>query len=475
MYLYNESEDYSQNFLNKSSNILKYPTRHNSKTFSDQLGSISDTTTRDLKISRIFTTTMNLDEQALVFDFLEYLNHNSDHEIIDIENKNKFYIDPTRIDSIAKIKCITKNRSKVVKSIIIHSNALTHHKVKELNQYTDHGFVFLSENTKDYCFNDLIWSLNIKSDKLHFIICHSKHCKIPSDTSKIFNGNLPENVYHIQNCATDFARIERIINGKSVGLVLSGGGCKGLAHLGILKALEEYQIPIDRICGTSIGAIVAFLWSYHRNSTNAINHARLFFMNNPTPWWDLSIIPIYSLFKGKKIDSIFKSQLSDHQIEDLWIPFFCNSTNLSKLEVKIHDRGSSVIALRASLAIPGIFPPVVDDDNILVDGGVLNNLPVDLISRKMKGNIIASRVDKSITTRDKPKLPNIISTLYQSSMANTDMNTEKNIGLIDLYFEPQVSKYGLMQWLAFDQIIQNGYEYACQILSELDEISNYQG
>ncbi|MBK8735407.1 MAG: hypothetical protein IPL98_05705 [Saprospiraceae bacterium] len=60
-------------------------------------------------------------------------------------------------------------------------------------------------------------------------------------------------------------------------------------------------------------------------------------------------------------------------------------------------------------------------------------------------------------------------------MANTDMNTEKNIGLIDLYFEPQVSKYGLMQWLAFDQIIQNGYEYACQILSELDEISNYQG
>lgn len=197
-------------------------------------------------------------------------------------------------------------------------------------------------------------------------------------------------------------------------------------------------------------------------------------MNNPTPWWDLSIIPIYSLYKGKKIDSIFKSQLSDHQIEDLWIPFFCNSTNLSKLEVKIHDRGSSVIALRASLAIPGIFPPVVDDDNILVDGGVLNNLPVDLISRKMKGNIIASRVDKSITTRDKPKLPNIISTLYQSSMANTDMNTEKNIGLIDLYFEPQVSKYGLMQWLAFDQIIQKGYEYACQILSELDEISNYQ-
>ena len=91
MYSYNESEDYSQSFLNKSSNILKYPTRHNSKTFSDQLGNISDTTTRDLKISRIFTTTMNLDEQALVFDFLEYLNHNSDHEIIDIENKNKFY------------------------------------------------------------------------------------------------------------------------------------------------------------------------------------------------------------------------------------------------------------------------------------------------------------------------------------------------------------------------------------------------
>ncbi|MBK8735856.1 MAG: patatin-like phospholipase family protein [Saprospiraceae bacterium] len=175
------------------------------------------------------------------------------------------------------------------------------------------------------------------------------------------------------------------------------------------------------------------------------------------------------------MDSIFKSQLSDHQIEDLWIPFFCNSTNLSKLEVKIHDRGSSVIALRASLAIPGIFPPVVDDDNILVDGGVLNNLPVDLISRKMKGNIIASRVDKSITTRDKPKLPNIISTLYQSSMANTDMNTEKNIGLIDLYFEPQVSKYGLMQWLAFDQIIPKWLWYACQILSELDEISNYQG
>lgn len=79
-------------------------------------------------------------------------------------------------------------------------------------------------------------------------------------------------------------------------------------------------------------------------------------MDNPTPWWDLNVIPRKSLYGGKKIDAIFKSQIQNHQIEDLWLPFFCNSSNLTKLELMIHDQGSSLTALRASLAIPGIFP-----------------------------------------------------------------------------------------------------------------------
>jgi predicted acylesterase/phospholipase RssA len=466
--MYVDNALYSQGGLINSAKNLEYRQQINSKSIFDQLGSVLDSAHCNRTISRLISINLNPNEQELIFDFLKYLSHSSEHEIIDLENRYNLYSDFILNDSSQTIKSNNKN-----KSLILHSKKLTHVKETKLNQYYNQIFVLLSENTETFCVDEFSTEMNSKSDKIHFIICHSMHCKKPINTVKIFNGKLPENVYHIQNRVNDFARIERIINGKSVGLVLSGGGCKGLAHLGILKALEEYKIPIDRICGTSIGAIVAFLWSYHRNSIDAINHARLFFMNNPTPWWDLNIIPKYSLYRGNKIDSIFKSQLSDHQIEDLWIPFFCNSSNLSKLEVKIHDRGSSVTALRASLAIPGIFPPVLFDDNLLVDGGVFNNLPVDIISSKMKGCIIASRVDKSITTKVKTKLPNILSTLYQSSMANTDMNTEKNIGLIDLYFEPQVSKYGLMQWFAFDQIIQNGYEYACQILSQLDDHAKF--
>ncbi len=194
-------------------------------------------------------------------------------------------------------------------------------------------------------------------------------------------------------------------------------------------------------------------------------------MDNPTPWWDLNVIPRKSLYGGKKIDAIFKSQIQNHQIEDLWLPFFCNSSNLAKLELMIHDQGSSLTALRASLAIPGIFPPVLHEDKVLVDGGVFNNLPVDIVSNKRKGKIIASRVDMPNSSIVNNKIPNIFSTLYQSSTANVDMNTEKNRGLIDLYFEPRVSKYGMMQWMAIDEIIQIGYEYACQKLSRQEDIS----
>jgi predicted acylesterase/phospholipase RssA len=410
-------------------------------------------------------------EQVLVDSFLHYLNLNDDIHVVNFGDTFTSIMGRNDSTSLEHLNNYFEKQSTNTNYFVFNFQKLENISNTQYYKYCNRVFVFISEHAVNIDVDELCKSINQEESNVHFVICHSDSCAKPNDTLYIFNYKLPQHFSHVQNNENDFARLYRLIKGNSITLVLGGGGCKGLAHLGILKALEEYNIPIDAVCGTSIGAIVAYLWAIHRTSDGAIDRARHFFMDNPTPWWDLNVIPRKSLYGGKKIDAIFKSQIQNHQIEDLWLPFFCNSSNLAKLELMIHDQGSSLTALRASLAIPGIFPPVLHEDKVLVDGGVFNNLPVDIVSNKRKGKIIASRVDLPSSSIVNNKIPNIFSTLYQSSTANVDMNTEKNRGLIDLYFEPRVSKYGMMQWMAIDEIIQTGYEYACQKLSQQEDIS----
>src|SRR5690606_26256292 len=169
----------------------------------------------------------------------------------------------------------------------------------------------------------------------------------------------------------DIARLARVMAGLSVGLVLSGGGARAYAHIGAIRALREHGAPIDFVGGSSMGAIigagVALGWSddeIHERVHDA------FVKSNPLGDFRL---PVVALAAGDRVESRLAAHFGDARIEELHTPFFAVSSNLTTGAVRIHRSGLVRDALRASSALPGILPPVVQDGEVLVDGAVLDN------------------------------------------------------------------------------------------------------
>ncbi len=169
----------------------------------------------------------------------------------------------------------------------------------------------------------------------------------------------------------DVARLARLLTGHGVGLVLSGGGARGFAHLGVHRAMRELGVPIDVVGGASIGApigagIALALEPDELDETIRRQFHRLL---------DYTV-PVVSILKGARISRRIEESLGGVDIEDLWLGFYCVSTNLSAARLEVHRRGPLARSVRASVAIPGVLPPVVVAGDLLVDGGVLSNLPV---------------------------------------------------------------------------------------------------
>ena len=192
--------------------------------------------------------------------------------------------------------------------------------------------------------------------------------------------------FHVRrDVAGDRARLARIVTGRAVGLVLGGGGARGFAHLGVLRAFEEAGIPIDLVGGTSIGSVIGALpaLGHGAEESLAICRRHISSLFDPT-------LPVVSLLAGRRIGSRLASALGPLDIEDLLIPYFCVATNLSRAEQSIHQRGSLLRAVRASISLPGVLPPVSQDGDLLVDGSLLNNLPVDVMQRISRGGPIVA-------------------------------------------------------------------------------------
>ncbi|XP_048524619.1 neuropathy target esterase sws isoform X3 [Dendroctonus ponderosae] len=184
------------------------------------------------------------------------------------------------------------------------------------------------------------------------------------------------------NIHSDFSRLARWLTGKSVGLVLGGGGARGLSHIGMIKAIQEAGIPIDMVGGVSIGAFMGALWCQERNMTTVTQKAREWSMKM-TQWWrqilDLTY-PMTSMFSGRDFNQTIKGTLGDTYIEDLWIPYFTITTDITSSCMRIHTHGSLWRYVRASMSLSGYMPPLCDpqDGHLLLDGGYTNNLPGSL-------------------------------------------------------------------------------------------------
>jgi predicted acylesterase/phospholipase RssA/CRP-like cAMP-binding protein len=185
----------------------------------------------------------------------------------------------------------------------------------------------------------------------------------------------------------DVDRLARLLAGKAVGLVLSGGGARALAHVGVIRALEEAGVPIDAVGGTSMGGILAAEYALGWPAQAMLRRTTAFLDKLRSPA-NLSF-GLSSVLSGRRLESIYAATCGDRRIEDLWLPFFCTSANLYTAELIVHDRGLLRDALYATGALPGVFPPHMEAGEVLVDGALLNGLPCDLM-KELTGGIVAA-------------------------------------------------------------------------------------
>jgi NTE family protein len=277
--------------------------------------------------------------------------------------------------------------------------------------------------------------------------------------------------FHIRQ-PSDLGRVARLLAGRGFGLVLSGGGARGAAHLGVARALSENGIHLDVIMGTSIGGLVgaalALEWPY----SSLFEKARDFCKSNPL--FDITI-PRLSLMAGRNVRKSFRRWFGDLQIEDTPIPFSCVSTNLNIGELSIHRTGSLQTWTTASSAVPGVFPPVVVDGIVHVDGGVLNNMPSDLIRVSGAGFVVGVDLTDTAAAADSNiSFPwpsgarlNILELLLRVGCIGDEARSAIRRKDCDVLIAPPLSPFGLLSFASFEQIIEIGYRSTLEKLPAL--------
>lgn len=202
-------------------------------------------------------------------------------------------------------------------------------------------------------------------------VLHPAGGDLPRGTAALMRDLGIDEVVHIRTGSdADLARLGRLATGRGVGLVLSGGGARGFAHLGAYRALVESGVPIDALAGCSMGATIAGGIAMGTPDEELVPLVERQFHR----LLDYTL-PVVSLMKGERISASIREGFGDLDVEDFVLPYYCVSTNITRSQLEVHRRGNAALAIRASVAIPGILPPVPWGDDLLVDGGVLDNMP----------------------------------------------------------------------------------------------------
>lgn len=330
-----------------------------------------------------------------------------------------------------------------------------------------------------------LWSLLGRQHHANVALAllHPSGTELPKGTAAWLDRRVVSSHHHVRRGdAVHLGRLARLLAGTGTSVVLGGGGARGFAHLGVLRAMEEQGIPIDSIAGTSIGAIMAagpaMGWSAAELQRVAVDAFRRLF--------DYTL-PRTSILRGERITSKLRRTFGDVDIADLWIPYLCVSTNLTHATANYHDRGPLVRAIRASIAIPGVLPPVPQDGDLLVDGGVLENVPVDEVRRRNpSGQVIAvdvAPVDGPVADGDyglsvsgfrtalpgrrHQRPPNLVSTMVRSSLLASVRDRQRVLqeDLADLYLDVAVDGGGLLDFSTAEGIADRAAESTREILA----------
>ncbi|WP_217702507.1 MDR family MFS transporter/patatin-like phospholipase family protein [Nocardioides guangzhouensis] len=264
--------------------------------------------------------------------------------------------------------------------------------------------------------------------------------------------------------------------GRSLGLVLAGGGARALAHVGVLAALEEAGVPVDRVAGCSVGGMVAGLHASGRSSEEVRDVAYAEFVRRK-PFSDYTL-PRHALARGARVRAGLVRAFGDTPIEALPHQFRCVSTDLNAREVVVHRRGRLLDALMATVALPGLFPPVVLDGRVLVDGGVLANLPTSALTERDEGPVVAvnigmggsggspSRVPPPDRPARPPRVPLLGETLLRTMLIGSGGAAAEARALGAVVVTPPSLGVGLLEFHQFDVLHQAGLQAGRRLIED---------
>uniref|UniRef100_A0A8C9N7C3 lysophospholipase n=2 Tax=Serinus canaria TaxID=9135 RepID=A0A8C9N7C3_SERCA len=285
---------------------------------------------------------------------------------------------------------------------------------------------------------------------------------------------------------SDFSRLARVLTGNAIALVLGGGGARGCSQVGVIRALIEAGIPVDMIGGTSIGSFMSALYAEERSYNQMRIKARQWAMVMNSVFrtiLDLTY-PITSMFSGAAFNNSINNIFKDKQIEDLWIPYFTITTDITASAMRVHRDGSLWRYVRASMSLSGYMPPLCDpkDGHLLMDGGYINNLPAD-VARSMGAKVViaidvGSRDETDLTNygdclsgwwllwkrwnplAEKVKVLNMaeIQTRLAYVCCVRQLEMVKNSDYCE-YIRPPIDRYGTLDFGKFDEICEVGYQH----------------
>lgn len=265
---------------------------------------------------------------------------------------------------------------------------------------------------------------------------------------------------------------------KRIGLVLGGGGARGFAHVGVLKFLEEKKIPIDYVSGTSMGAIIGAM---HCLGYKAKEIEDLIKKTNFKFLFDIEM-PKKGLIKGDRIESYLRELFEGKKFSDLEKPLFVVACDIKNIQKVIFNKGDLAKAIRASISIPGIFRPVVMGNRILVDGGLLDNLPIKVLQEQKVRSIIAvnieaRKINKKVyataVNDNKENIPNIMETLQKTFVLVTSESLQeiledpKKIVIIS----PKLKGINIQSFDKAEEAIKIGYNAAKEKFLKIKNLS----
>ena len=324
----------------------------------------------------------------------------------------------------------------------------------------------------------------LRGTHLSLVLVHPEQTRLPSGTERWLRPRPGLKAHHHvrRGGSADVDRIARLLGGCGIGVVMGGGGARGFAHVGIVQAMQQLGIPIDYLGGTSMGAILSaqFAMGLTVQQTLELNLR----VTRTRPFSEYTL-PLMSVLRSRRLEAGARMSFGDVRLEDLWTPYFCISANLTTAEMVVHDRGVLWEAIRASGALPGILLPVVLGKTLLVDGGVINNLPGDVMRQRCGGAMLAVDVspeedvsvglegfpspwrillNRVLPLQKKLAVPSIADILMRTLMLGSASRTYQVRRDADLYLRPPIDRFGMLEFHSMKEIAAVGFQYGLQHL-----------